>query len=83
MSNTSALGKATAFDNAICAQVPYHNHIWIKNFVHQDVGCDVIDFVADIRRFKETGGKRDKTWAKGEGKGGKRRVYYVQHFLGQ
>ena len=71
------LSKATAFENAaaiIRAQVPYRNRIWMKNLVDRDVGHDVIDLVADVRRFEETGRKRDTTWAKGEGKGGKRRV---------
>lgn len=46
----------------------------MKNFVDRRVGRDVVDFVGDIRRFEETGRKRGTTWARGEGKEGKRRV---------
>ena len=46
----------------------------MKSVVDRKLGNDVMDFVADVQRFENTGRKRDTTWGEGGGKVVKRRV---------
>jgi hypothetical protein len=56
------------------SQIPHRNHIWMKSIVDRKLGKDIMDFVADVQRFENTGRTRDTTWADGAGKVAKRRV---------
>lgn len=55
-------------------QIPHQNHIWMKLVADRKLANDVMDFVADVRRYEETGHKRDTTWGEGGGKVAKQRV---------
>ena len=55
------------------SQIPHRNHIWMKSVVDRKLGKDIMDFVADVRRFEDTGQTHDTTWG-GSGKVAKRKA---------
>jgi hypothetical protein len=56
------------------AQIPHRNKLWMSSMVTRNIGKDVSQMVADIRRFEGTSHVRDTTWAKPGDKEGRRRM---------
>ncbi|KAJ7763778.1 hypothetical protein B0H16DRAFT_1801158 [Mycena metata] len=55
------------------AQVPHRNKLWMSSIARRNIGADVGQMVADIRRFESTAHVRDTTWAKKGDKDDRRR----------
>ncbi|KAJ7827941.1 hypothetical protein B0H14DRAFT_2594895 [Mycena olivaceomarginata] len=56
------------------SQVPHGNKLWLSSIYKRDVGADVSQMVADIRRFESTSRVRDTTWPKTGDKEARRRM---------